>query len=159
MQIESARRLAPVLWLLLGLFCLRVAGQIVVALYAPAFLPPMDEWYSGLIPYGPLLVAQFVIIVLYAKICNDFRRGEGFFVRTRPVFGRGVLVFGLVYFGSMVVRYVVRMSLYPDERWVGGCIPIVFHWVLASFIIAFGLYHRAQQSSKTSVSHGTTLAT
>ena len=157
MIVGSARRMAPILWLLLGLFCLRVGGQIVVALFAPPFLPPMDEWYSGLIPYGPLLVAQFIIIVLYGKICIDFTRGEGFFVRPRPVFGRGVLMFGYVYFASMVVRYVVRMSLYPDERWLGGCIPIVFHWVLASFVITFGLYHRAQQLSKTSASHSATL--
>jgi hypothetical protein len=41
----------------------------------------------------------------------------------------------------MVIRYVVRMVLFPEERWFGGCIPIVFHWVLAAFLIVFALYH------------------
>lgn len=159
MQTGSTRRWASVLWLLLGLFCLRVAGQIVVALYAPSFLPQIDEWYSGLIPYGPLLVAQLAIIMLFTKICIDFTRGNGFFVCPRPAFGRDVLALGYLYFASMVVRYVVRMALYPDERWLGGCIPILFHWVLASFVIAFALYHRAKCGSKTSARHRTTLPT
>ena len=159
MQTGHTRRWAPVLWLLLGLFCLRVTGQIVVALYAPPFLPPMEEWYSGLIPYGPLLTAQLTIILLIAKICVDFTRGNGFFIRPRPVFRRGVLVFGCLYLASMVVRYVVRMALFPDERWIGGCIPIVFHWVLASFVITFGLYHRTDYGSKNSPRHRTTLPT
>jgi len=30
----------------------------------------------------------------------------------------------------------LRMSLYPDQRWFGGTIPIVFHCVLATFILA-----------------------
>jgi uncharacterized protein len=34
------------------------------------------------------------------------------------------------------------MSLYPLERWTGGSIPIVFHWVLAAFILVLGTYHR-----------------
>ena len=42
----------------------------------------------------------------------------------------------------MVIRYVLRMSLYPPERWIGGAIPIVFHWVLAAFILVLGAYHR-----------------
>jgi hypothetical protein len=33
------------------------------------------------------------------------------------------------------------MSLYPEAHWFGGTIPIFFHWVLASFIIASGQYH------------------
>ena len=137
----------------------KMYSQIVVALYAPPFLPPMNEWYSGLIPYGPLVAAQLLIMGLYAKICADFTRGSGYFVHPRPIFGRGVLVFGYLYLASMVVRYVVRMTLYPEERWFGGCIPIVFHWVLASFIIAFGLYHRTHPLSKSCTPRGATLTT
>lgn len=149
MGSPNAQQWAPVLWLLLGLFCLRVTGQLVVALYAPPFLPPMDEWYSGLVPYGPLVVAQFLIIALYTRICLDFTRGSGYFVRSRPSYGGSVLLFGYLYFVTMLLRYVLRMTLYPDERWNGGCIPIAFHWVLASFIIVFGHYHRACQFSAT----------
>jgi hypothetical protein len=41
----------------------------------------------------------------------------------------------------MVLRYVLRMSLYPDQRWFGGTIPIFFHYVLASFILVFANFH------------------
>ena len=35
----------------------------------------------------------------------------------------------------MIIRYVIRMSLYPHERWTGGLVPIFFHWVLAWFLL------------------------
>lgn len=138
----SPRRLAILLWILLFAFCLRVLGQMLVAFVVVSWLAPMEAWYSGLMSYPYLLSSQFLIIGLYSKVCLDFTRGEGFFVRPRPVFGRGVLVFGYLYLASMIVRYIIRMSLYPEARWFGGTIPILFHWVLASFIIAFGQYHR-----------------
>ena len=80
-------------------------------------------------------------------------------MQPKPFFARGVLVFGYLYLASMVVRYIVRMTLFPEERWFGGCIPIVFHWVLASFIIAFGHYHRAHLPSKACVPHSARLST
>ena len=140
----SPQSLAPWLWLLWAAFCLRVLGQMFVAFVGVSWLPPMEAWYSGLMAYPYLLPSQFLIIALYGKVCLDFTRGDGFFVRSRPVFGRGVLVFGYVYFAAMVLRYVLRMYLHPEARWFGGTIPIVFHWVLALFIILFGRYHKAR---------------
>ena len=130
-----------VLIALLFLFCLRVLGQILVAFFRVSFLPPMEEWFSGLLPYPELLTAQILIIVLYGKICLDFARGLGFFVTPRRRLGTGLLIFGSLYLGVMILRYVMRMSLYPHERWAGGCIPIFFHWVLSSFILVLGSYH------------------
>ena len=138
--------LVILLWVLLFAFCLRVAGQMIVAFLGVSWLPPMEEWYSGLLPYPYLLPSQLLIIALYGKVCLDFSRGEGFFVRTRPVFGRGVLIFGCLYLAAMMLRYILRMTFHPEARWFGGAIPIFFHWVLASFIIAVGRYHRARLS-------------
>src|SRR5262245_54474475 len=45
----------------------------------------------------------------------------------------------------MVIRYVIRMALYPHERWTGGSIPIFFHWVLAAFLLVLAHYHRASE--------------
>jgi putative CocE/NonD family hydrolase len=134
----------PYFWMLISLlflFCLRVLGQILVAFFKVSFLPPMEEWFSGLLPYPELLTAQILIIVLYGKICLDFARGHGFFVTPRRRLGTGSLIFGSLYLGVMILRYVMRMSLYPHERWAGGCIPIFFHWVLSSFILVLGSYH------------------
>jgi hypothetical protein len=46
-----------------------------------------------------------------------------------------------LYFGAMVVRYVVRMTRRPDQRWLGGTIPIIFHSLVAIFQWTFGNYH------------------
>lgn len=54
-------RTALALWLLAGLFCLRVLGQVLVEFGDVQFLPPSKEWASGLIPYPLLLVSQVLI--------------------------------------------------------------------------------------------------
>ena len=142
---------AALLWLLLGLFCLRVIGQMLVAFWGVTFLPPMAAWYSGLIPYPWLLPIQIIIIIIYAKVCLDFSRRNGFFYTPRPSLGRGLLIFGAIYLTGMVGRYIIRMSLHPEERWFDGAIPIVYHWVLAAFILLVGSYHWLQpQYSKKS---------
>jgi hypothetical protein len=41
----------------------------------------------------------------------------------------------------MAVRYVVRMTRRPEQRWFGGTIPIFFHWVLAAYLFVVGLFH------------------
>lgn len=149
-QIEKSRVLlgqapsqtyAAWLWFLLALFCLRVIGQMLVAFLGVSWLPPMEEWYSGLIPYPWLLMSQFLIILIYCRVCIEFTRGRGFFVVPRRALGSGLLSFGCIYLGAMVARYVIRMSLYPHERWLGGSIPIIFHCVLAGFLLVVGGYH------------------
>jgi hypothetical protein len=126
------------LWTLLALFVLRVSGQALVAFFGVPWLPPMERWYSGLVPYGLLLPAQLAIIALMAKVCADFTRRRGFFVRPRRFFAVHWLWFGWIYLVFMLLRYPVQMQLRPD----GPVIPIFFHWVLAAFVIAVGLWHR-----------------
>ena len=139
---SPVRRYALALWTLLTLFVLRVAGQLLIAAGLGDFLPPWEEWFSGVVPYAQLLGSQILIIVLFTKICLDFTRGHGCFVAPRRGLGVGLLAFGSVYLGVMLIRYVIRMTLYPPERWTGGSIPIFFHWVLASFVLVLGTYHR-----------------
>src|SRR5688572_2604854 len=55
---------AHLLWFLLFLFCLRVVGQGLVAAFDVPFLPAMNQWYSGVIPYPILLPVQVLIIFL-----------------------------------------------------------------------------------------------
>jgi len=54
-----------------------------------------------------------------------------------------MLVGGWFYLAVMIIRYIIRMALYPPERWTGGSIPIFFHWVLAAFVIILGWRQRA----------------
>ena len=57
--------------------CLRVLGQALVVFFDATFLPPMEEWYSGLLPYPYLLVSQFIIIGVSAIVAMDFTRCAG----------------------------------------------------------------------------------
>lgn len=119
----------------------RVIGQLVVVLFAPRWLPPMDQWQSGLLPYPVLLASQAVVLAFMVLICVDFARGHGFFVEPHPRGGRFSVWFAWVYFAGMVVRYVVTMIRRPERRWFGGTIPIIFHSVVAAFLCTWGRYH------------------
>ena len=96
---------------------------------------------SGAIKYPALLTSQVLIIALLGTVCIQFSRGKGWFTRPSRKIGRFLMWFGSIYFGVMLIRYVVRMSLYPEERWTGLSIPIFFHWILASFVLTVAVYH------------------
>ena len=140
-QLDFRRRCSIWMWLLLGLFVLRVVGQMLVAFFRVSFLPPMGEWYSGLMSYPILLPVQWVIIALLTAICIDVSRGRGVFAR--PSRRAGVLLawFSVIYFASMIARYVITMTAHPERRWLHGTIPIWFHMVLASYLFLFSRYH------------------
>jgi uncharacterized protein len=129
------------LWLFTVLLVGRVLGQIVVVLRAPRWLPPMEQWQSGLLPYPVLLVGQAVVLTLMVWISIDFSNRAGFWVEPHPRLGFAAVWWSYLYAGAMVVRYVVRMTRRPDQRWLGGTIPIVFHIVVAAFQWTFGMYH------------------
>jgi hypothetical protein len=120
------------LLLFTGLFAVRVVGQIAVAAFRPSCLPPMDEW--NFVPYRVLLPTQLVLLTLMAALVA---------ARVEP--GRGIarclVASALVYWAATGVRYAIRMTRRPDQRWLGGGIPIVFHCVLAAFLFVLGTSH------------------
>jgi hypothetical protein len=126
---------------LAALFFLRVLGQMLVAFVDVTVLPAMPAWYSGLLPYPLLLPVQLVILAVQVKISFDLARGHGFFVVRRPGWGRGLQVFAVIYFLGMAVRYALTMAWHPERRWLGtGTIPVVFHWVLATYLFTLGRF-------------------
>jgi hypothetical protein len=129
------------LWVFTILLFARVLGQLVVAWSAPKWLPPMEHWQSGLLPYPVLLTGQAVVLILMVWISVDFSRGAGFWVEPRPRLGLAALIWSCVYIAAMIARYVIRMARRPDQRWLGGTIPIIFHSVVAAFQWTFGIYH------------------
>jgi hypothetical protein len=112
-----------------------VLGQLLVASFDVAFLPPMAAWYSGIVPYPLLLPIQLVILVIQIKIGMDFSRGSGFSVAAKPRLGRALRRFSYAYFAAMVLRYFVTGRL---------AIPIAFHWVLAAYLFLLGHFHATQ---------------
>ena len=135
-----------ILALLTLLFFLRVLGQALVAFLGVTWLPPMEQWFSGLVPYPILLVIQIIMLASMVKISADICRGQGFFAIPRPRWSRVLIGFSALYAGAMIARYVLTMIFKPEMRWFGGTIPIFFHFVLAGFILVLGRY--PSQASK-----------
>jgi hypothetical protein len=130
------------LWLFTALLALRVAGQLLVVLRAPRWLPPMHQWQSGLLPSPVQLHGQAIVHTLMIRICVNSTRGAGHFFEPRwPRGGEFLVAFSYVYFGAMILRYVIWMWRRPDQRWLGGTIPIIFHSVMAAFLYTFGRHH------------------
>ena len=126
------------LWILLGFFCFRVSAQLIQCFAPVPWLPPFEAWQSGLVPYLSLVLGQMVFIAVYGRTALAFWQGR---IVPRWRTGRLLLILGSLYALAMVIRYIVRMSLFPAERWAGGCLPIFFHLILASFLLVWGLYH------------------
>jgi uncharacterized protein len=120
------------LLLFTALSCVRVAGQIGVALRHPRWLPPMEQW--NFVPYRVLLPIQLVIIALMVAIAVGG-------AEPGPGVAAALIAGSFVYWAAMAVRYARRMLRRPDQRWFGGAIPIVFHCVLAAFLFVLGAAH------------------
>jgi hypothetical protein len=119
----------PYLALFTFLFALRVCGQLVVLVRGPAWLPPFREW--NLVPYRIVLPVQLGLLALMTALAAG-RLQPG------PDAARWLVAASLVYALAMGIRYVVRMTRRPGQRWFGGAIPIVFHGVLATALLVLG---------------------
>ena len=121
------------------LFLGRVLGQILAERAAPSWLPAVEHWDSGLLPYPVLLPAQILILMFMSLVTYDtFRRNGLWYVRkyrTKRILRR----VAYLYMAAMALRYVLTMALLPELRWFGQTIPIAFHFVLASYILILGL--------------------
>jgi hypothetical protein len=127
--VSPASLTAAVLTLLTALFAARVLGQALVAFVGVTWLPPMEAWYSGLLPYPVLLPVQVLILAVQLVIDRDVWRGRGFFARSRPRAGRALRWLAAAYALAMVVRYALTRA---------HLVPIVFHLVLAAYLFVLG---------------------
>lgn len=136
LHLPSARAYAVVMDVLLVLFLGRVVGQILAATTAPSWLPPMARWYSGLMPYRYLLPTQVVFLVLMTAMTIGVARQSSPFGTISASAGAWLVWFSYVYALGMVVRSIRYARATPERR--GVLIPIVFHFVLAAFLFAYG---------------------
>ena len=116
---------AVVLSTLTLLFAARVAGQVLVAFLGVPWLPPMERWYSGLLPYPILLPIQLAILAGQATLDIAVWAGRASFVRPRPQTARALRWLSYAYAASMVIRYALTRS---------HLIPVAFHLVLAAYL-------------------------
>lgn len=136
LDLPSARAYAVVMAVLLALFLGRVIGQILVATTAPSWLPPMARWYSGLMPYRYLLPTQIVFLVLMTAMTIAVDRQSAPLGALSANTGAWIVWASYVYALGMVARSIRYALATPERR--GVLIPIVFHFVLAGFLFAYG---------------------
>ena len=138
MRFLTDRRLKLWLWVLLGLFCVRVVAQLLQLRFSFAFLPVFDAWHSGALPYPTLLSLQALIIAVMTYTCWVFSRASP---APRRGVGVALLAGGGVYFVTMLGRLMIGLFFLPGHYWFGQYLPTLFHLVLASFVLLVGTYH------------------
>ena len=136
LHLPSARVYAVVMAVLLVLFLGRVVGQMLAATAAPRWLPPMARWYSGLMPYRYLLPTQIVFLVVMTAMTIAVDRRSGPLGTLSANAGAWIVWASYVYALGMVARSIRYALATPERR--GVLIPIVFHFVLAGFLFAYG---------------------
>jgi hypothetical protein len=148
---------ATLLWSCIALFAARVIGQLETVLVAPAWLPDMDAWYSGLAPYPLLLPAQIALLMIMSAVAWNRRIRYGSFARANPRGAGALRIFAGLYFVVMAVRLGVNVIDNGAEFWREGAIPVAFHWVLALFVSVAGrmpAQHQEQREEAYDVPHG-----
>jgi hypothetical protein len=141
----SAKQAGILLWACLALFAARVIGQLQTVLLEPRWLPDMDAWYSGLLPYPLLLPIQIGILMLMAVVAWNPRVRSGLFAQAHPRAADALRIFALIYFAVMAVRLAVNINANRADFWSEGAIPVAFHWVLALFVLVSGRRMPADQ--------------
>jgi hypothetical protein len=145
------------LWSCIALFAARVVGQLEVLLLAPDWLPDMEAWYSGLLPYPLLLPAQIALLMLMTAVAWNRRIRNGSFARVNPRTAGALRILAGIYFVVMAVRLGVNIIDNGAEFWRHGAIPVAFHWVLALFLLVSArspAEQRQQRDEAYSVPHG-----
>jgi hypothetical protein len=126
------------MWSCVALFAARVLGQFEALLLAPDWLPDMDAWYSGLMPYYLLLPAQVLLLMIMSATGWNRRIRSGAFARAHPRVAGALRIFAGLYFTVMAVRLGVNIIENGADFWRAGAIPVAFHWVLALFVLVAG---------------------
>ena len=136
-KVTQIKKYALWLWILFTLFCVRVASQLLQAKFSITFLPAFDAWHSGALPYTYLVIFQLIIIFIYGFICIQFSSGK---VNPSKTTGIMFLSIGSVYLCAMIVRLLIGL-FFSSSTWFHAYLSIVFHYILALFLILVGVFH------------------
>ena len=145
-ELKSPGRTA-LLWILLLLFALRVAGQAVQKWQPQAYLPSFGEFQGSGIPYPALLAVQLVILAVMGRVC--WRVHSGTLLASHRT-GKILRMFGWLYMTGSLARIVVGLLISAAPGWFTTWIPAFFHVVLATFVlvVAHCHLHGAQLSER-----------
>jgi ornithine lipid hydroxylase len=141
---------AGLLGLLALLFVGRVGAQLIQYFHEVDVLPTFDQWQSGVLPYGALVVLQLAIVAGQVRVVRAVRRGERLLPRS---WRRRVTAFALMYLGVMVFRLVAGLTFANSGAWLDDRLPTIFHFILAAYLLLW-MHHEtggpeAMQSGDT----------
>jgi sterol desaturase/sphingolipid hydroxylase (fatty acid hydroxylase superfamily) len=126
------------LWVLLGLFVVRVAAQPLARLTRWSALPAFESWQSGALPYALLFPGQLLLIAFMASIAARVSSGA---IAQSPRKGRILLGIAALYAMAAVGRLILGATVLQGHWWFDAPLPSMFHIVLAAFVAAYGDYH------------------
>lgn len=126
------------LWLLAALFAVRVIAQALTTVLPAGTLPPFEAWAAGGFPYPVLLGSQ--VLVVGWLLTTAWRVSSGRVVPRQRV-GRIVLPLATLYLVGSIIRLVLGATLLSHFRWFASPLPSVFHGVLATYLLLYGLLH------------------
>lgn len=132
---HRSRNAGLLMWTCIVLFAARVIGQFEALVMAPDWLPSMEVWYSGLMPYYLLLPAQVLLLMIMAVVAWNPRVRSGRFAAASPRAARALRVFAYLYLAAMALRLGINLGEHGEDFWRHGAIPVAFHWVLALFVL------------------------
>jgi hypothetical protein len=150
----SPGQTSAILWTCVLLFATRVIGQLEVVLLEPSWLPGMDAWYSGLMPYPLLLPVQIAILMLMAVTAWNPRVRHGAFALAHPRGAEALRIFASIYFVVMAIRLAANINENRPDFWSEGAIPVAFHWVLALFLMVAGRPASSVRGMRLPAEHG-----
>ena len=123
---------------LLLLFAFRVVAQFTQWIYPVDFLPPFDDWQSGVLPYPMLLTGQILVMAVLLRVVVGHVTGRCI---DRRWLGIALLAGGGVYFAVMCFRLLASVTFAAADSWLGATIPAFFHVVLACFALIHGYFN------------------
>ena len=126
---------------LLALFMLRVAGQLLQWLAPTELLPPFSAWQGSNLPYPLLLSIQVLIAAVMAWLTHAMRQERPWITRWNA---KVVLWCGALYFAFMAFRLTAGLTVLSHVHWFASPISGTFHLVLAGYVLTLGAYLRAR---------------
>jgi hypothetical protein len=102
------------------------------------WLPAFSRWQGSSLPYPLLFAVQLVLIVGMAEVA--WRVAARRASRNQHI-GVVLTVVGLLYFAAMALRLLLGVMVLVDHAWFATVLPALFHLVLATFVMTWGVYH------------------
>ncbi|HET7715337.1 MAG TPA: hypothetical protein VFK86_06890 [Bauldia sp.] len=124
---------------LLAVFVLRVFAQILQFYHPTSALPPFAAWESGALPYGLLVTAQAVIILVSAGLIAGLFKQR---LRPNRKVGLVLLVLASFYLAGAIFRLLAGYTFLSDVPFFSDHLPAYFHIVLAGLVLTFGDFYR-----------------